>query len=159
MSDPLRTLHQPQKRLIGMNLRMSLRENRTRELWSSFMPARSAIDQTISSDLFSVQVYDNEVDFSPDTIFTKWACMEVGDTTEIPDGMDELIIPSGEYAVFMHRGPAHEFPETLEKVMNWMHDSGREFDARPQYEVLPVDYPGPASPEAEEEVWIPIKSK
>lgn len=157
MKGPVKIIRQEEKRLIGKHLRMSLQNNLTRELWSSFMPVRNQIERPLSQNLYSVQVYDDEIAFSAEKEFTKWACMEVEFGMNIPAGMEELIIPTGEYAVFVHKGPAHTFPKTMNLAMEWMTESGKSFDHRPQYEVLPPDYPGPMSPDAEEEVWIPIK--
>ena len=61
----------PETRLIGKRLRMSLSENKTAELWRSFMPRRKEV-QYLSAGLFSLQVYDNLSyfsDFNPHTTF------------------------------------------------------------------------------------------
>jgi AraC family transcriptional regulator len=122
------------------------------------MSERSRLEGKLSTDRFSVQVYDGDVIFSPEIEFVKWATMEVNDSAEIPEGMSELIVPAGKYAVFLHKGPAMAFPKTLSVIMAWMDKNGFTFDKRPQFEILSEDYPGPMSPDAEEEVWIPIRS-
>ncbi len=50
-----------EKKLIGKRLSMSLANNRTGELWQSFMPKRKEISNNISNDLISMQVYKNRI--------------------------------------------------------------------------------------------------
>ena len=47
----------PDKILVGMNLDMSVAENKTAQLWGSFMPHRKAIAHAVSDDLYSLQIY------------------------------------------------------------------------------------------------------
>ena len=51
------------KKLVGKSLPMSLKNDRTGELWSGFMPERNKIKNTIGSQLFSIQIYDESLDF------------------------------------------------------------------------------------------------
>jgi len=56
------------KKLVGKSLKMSLINNKTTELWKSFMPHKKEIKNTMSSDLYSIQIYDKSLnfkDFSP----------------------------------------------------------------------------------------------
>ena len=48
----------PGKKLAGKRMKMSVEENRTAELWRSFMPERKNIRNSIGTDLYSVQLYD-----------------------------------------------------------------------------------------------------
>jgi len=62
----------PEKKLVGKSIKMSLANNKTNELWSSFMPKKREIKNTIGSDLYSIQIYDkllNFKDFNPQTEF------------------------------------------------------------------------------------------
>ena len=49
-----------EKKLVGKKLQMSLVSNKTAVLWESFMPHLSAIQNKVSNDLFSLQVYEFE---------------------------------------------------------------------------------------------------
>lgn len=49
------------KKLIGQNLPMTFATNKTFELWRQFMPRRKEITTAVSSDLFSMQVYDDSL--------------------------------------------------------------------------------------------------
>jgi AraC family transcriptional regulator len=59
------------KKLIGKSIQTSLANNKTPELWRSFMPRRSEIQNPISSDLFAIQVYEPNYfeTFNPNTVF------------------------------------------------------------------------------------------
>lgn len=73
MTPIIRTL--PKKKLIGQRITTGLLENRTPELWRSFMPRRKEIKNNVSTELFSIQVYDRSFDFkdfNPDAVFEKW---------------------------------------------------------------------------------------
>ncbi len=85
--------------------------------------------------------------------------VEVSEYSSLPDGMEALILPAGEYAVFIHRGPASEGYKTFGYIFNrWLPDSGFEIDSRPHFEVLGDRYIND-SPLSEEEIWIPIRQK
>jgi AraC family transcriptional regulator len=76
-----------EKKLIGKRLIMSFADNRTFELWKSFMPERKKIRNKLSSDLFSLQVYGEDFNFREFNIkeeFEKWAAVEVKDFETIP---------------------------------------------------------------------------
>jgi AraC family transcriptional regulator len=88
----------------------------------------------------------------------KWAAVKVAGESEIPDGMERLIIPEGKYAVFQHKGPMLKFIENIMHIFNeWLPNSEFELDNRPHFELLPANYHGPMDPNAEEEIWVPIK--
>ena len=46
-----------EKKLISKRLKMSLADNKTGELWRSFMPRRKEITNNLTSDLISMAVY------------------------------------------------------------------------------------------------------
>ena len=95
-----------EKKLIGKHIDMSFIENKTFQLWSSFMPKRKEIKNSIDSNLYSLEVFPNGHfdNFDPNNSFQKWAAVEVSDFETIPSEMETLIIPTGLYAVFVHKG-------------------------------------------------------
>ncbi|WP_273568806.1 GyrI-like domain-containing protein [Maribacter halichondriae] len=152
----------PKKFLIGKSIRTSLTNNKTAELWQSFMVDRTAIKNNISTDLYSVQVYDKLEyfqNFNPQTEFTKWAAAEVNSIENIPNGFESFTLEGGLYAVFLHKGPANEFKRTFQFIFGqWLPNSEYVIDVRPHFEILGEKYKNDA-PDSEEEVWIPIKKK
>src|SRR5512133_1526213 len=90
-----------EKKLVGKHLTMSLADNKTGELWRSFMPRRKEIQNSLCSDFISMQVYKQPVVFNDlHQEFEKWAVVEVSDFETIPDGMETFTLPGGLYAVF-----------------------------------------------------------
>jgi AraC family transcriptional regulator len=150
------------KKLVGRQLSMSYGNNRTFELWRSFMPERKNIKNTSGTDLYSVQVYNYSFDFrrfNPKKEFEKWATIEVNDFSDVPEGMRTLIIPEGLYAVFLHKGPASEGPKTFEYIFGtWLPASEYVIDNRPHFEILGDRYKND-DPSSEEEIWIPVRKK
>lgn len=143
-----------------MSISMSLSDNKTYQLWSQFMPRRKEIERIISNDLYSVQVYDSDFlkgQFTPQTVFEKWAAVEVAQDCPIPLGMRALTIPGGRYAVFVHHGPATTFPATAQQIYGtWLPQSGYQLADKPHFEVMGEKYLGANHPDSEEEVWIPL---
>lgn len=141
---------------------MSLKNNKTQELWRSFMTEKASIKNTIGTDLYSIQVYDNLhhfQGFKPAAEFTKWAAIEVDAIENIPNGFLPFTIEYGAYAVFLHRGPASDFPKTMQYIFGqWLPNSAYELDDRPHFERLGDTYEND-SPDSEEEVWIPIRKR
>ncbi len=152
----------PKKHLIGKSIRMSLINNKTAELWQSFMVDRTTIINNIGTDFYSVQVYDKLEyfeKFKEEKEFTKWAAIEVSSTNFIPNGFSLLTIERGLYAVFVHKGPASEFQRTFQFIFGqWLPNSVYAIDDRPHFEILGEKYKNDV-PDSEEEVWIPIKKK
>lgn len=150
----------PNKKLIGIRMRMSLSENKTNELWRSFMPRRKEVKNAVSSDLYSLQVYGSNyfTEFNPSAFFEKWALVEVPDTNEIPKGMESFILHEGLYAVFFYKGSASEGQKVFQHIFTeWMPSSTYKLDNRPHFELLGSKYKN-NDPDSEEEIWIPIRA-
>jgi AraC family transcriptional regulator len=151
-----------EKKLVGKRMKMSLSNNRTGELWRSFMQRRKDIKNNLSTDLFSLQVYDQSFsfeNFDPDKSFEKWAAVEVMDFNIIPVDMESITLAGGLYAVFIHEGPASDGASTFQYIFGtWLPNSEYSLDNRPHFELLGEKYKN-EDPDSEEEVWIPIKRK
>ena len=84
--------------------------------------------------------------------------MEVGDFHLLPDGMDTLIIPDGQYAVFDYKGLSTN-PAIFQYIFSkWLPQSGYLLNDRPHFEVLGHRYKN-NDPNSEEEIWIPVVKK
>lgn len=150
-----------EKMLIGKHITMSFVENKTFQLWSSFMPKRKEIKNTIGSNLFSLEVFPDGYfnDFDPQNTFEKWAAVEVSHFDEIPLGMETLVIPCGLYAVFIHKGPATEAEKSYRFIFTeWLPNSEYNVDDRPHFAIMGEKYKKD-DPSSEEEIWIPVKNK
>ncbi|MEM9686369.1 MAG: GyrI-like domain-containing protein [Bacteroidota bacterium] len=151
------------RKLIGMRIRTSASENNTRYLWQQFKPRVKEIKNTVNANFYAVEVYDKAInlsDFNLDITFEQWAAIEVTDFNKIPEGMEPHTLSGGMYAVFIHKGPAHTFYNTLQYIYGiWLPYSEFESDNREHFEIMGKDYTNPNDPNAEEEVWIPIKKR
>ncbi|AOW10868.1 GyrI-like domain-containing protein [Flavobacterium gilvum] len=147
-----------EKKLIGKRLQMSLTNNKTHELWRSFMPKRSEILNPVSTDLFSVQIYEPSYfeAFNPNATFEKWATLEVSDFNNIPSKMESFTLPGGLYAVFELKG--HDTVIFDYIFRTWIPNSEYVLDKRPHFEILGEKYKL-NDPDSEEEIWIPIKER
>jgi AraC family transcriptional regulator len=81
-------------KLVGKCTKMSFSNNRTLELWRGFMPRKKEIKNNISSDLYSIEVYEPEyfTNFVPEREFDKWAAIEVPDFRIVPIDMDAITL-------------------------------------------------------------------
>jgi len=124
----------PETTLVGKSIRMSLANNRTFELWQSFMTDKSAIENAIGTALYSIQVYDKPLNFEKfnlNTEFTKWAAIEVEDPINIPNGFSSYMLKKGLYAVFIYKGTADEFPKAFQYILGqWLPQSEYELDSK-----------------------------
>jgi AraC family transcriptional regulator len=151
----------PGKNLIGKHRRMSFSDDRTFELWQSFMPRRKEIQNTIGTELYSVEVYAPSFfdPFDPDAEFEKWAAVAVAEVQAVPKEMEVIIVPAGRYAVFVHKGPASTGPKTYEHIFGtWLPGSSYQVDDRPHFAIMGQKYKHD-NIDSEEELWIPVKPK
>lgn len=137
---------------------MSLANNRTFDLWRSFMPGRVKIQNRVSAELISMRVYDRAFRMDPLQEFDKWAAVEVSDFDEVPDEMESFILSGGLYAVFDYKGL-----NTDNRIFNfifteWLPASEYSLDNRPHFEILGDKYKN-NDLESEEEIWIPVQTK
>lgn len=148
-----------EKKLIGKKLTMTFTENKTAELWKSFMPRRNEIQNKISDDLISMQIFPEGFSMGPNSFhipFVKWATLEVNDFSLVPEGMETFILSEGLYAVFDYKGLSTD-TKIFEYIFGvWLPKSEYQLDNRPQFEILGEKYKN-NDPESEEEIWIPIR--
>ena len=151
-----------EKKLIGVQMKMSIADHKTTELWRSFMPRRKEIKNNLNTDLISMQIYGKSFDFQNFNIhipLDKWAAIEVSDFAYLPDRMEAYTLPSGLYAVFLYKGAANDASETFRFIFErWLPQSGYVIDNRPHFEILGEKYKHD-DPSSEEEIWIPVKPK
>lgn len=148
----------PETKLVGISRSMSFSDYKVGELWQSFMPRRGEIVNTVSADLYHVQVNPLHYNFSPEVVFEKWAALEVNAFSNIPEGMLKLIIPAGRYAVFTYRGDGSNASDFFRSIfMQWLPEAQLQWENRPQFEILGEKYKK-SSPDSEELIYIPVKN-
>jgi AraC family transcriptional regulator len=151
-----------ERKLIGKRLTMSLADNQTLKLWQKVMPRRKDIKNSLTTDLFSIQVYPQLFNFSFSDLneaFEKWAAIEVADFETVPIEMETFILIGGLYAVFDYKGLSTDI-KVFEYIFGtWLSNSDEySLDNRPHFEILGNKYKN-NDPNSEEQIWIPIKLK
>lgn len=148
-----------EKKLVGKRLKMSLVNNKTFDLWRSFMPERMKIHNRLSPDFISIRVYEEPLQLENiNQQFEKWAAVEVSDFSKVPDGMETFTLPAGLYAVFDYKGLNTDNSVFIYIFKEWLPNSNYVLDERPHFEVLGEKYKN-NDPDSEEEIWVPIKPK
>lgn len=148
-----------EKKLVGKRMKMSLAENKTFELWRSFMPERMKIQNKLSHELISMRVYNEPLQLqNVNQQFDKWAATEVTDYSNVPDGMETFILPSGLYAIFNYKGLNTDNSIFIYIFTEWLPNSDYVLDDRPHFELLGAKYKN-NDPASEEEIYIPVRTK
>ena len=148
------------KKLVGLSCSMSLVNNLTGQLWGRFGPHIKAIQDRVSEDKISMQVYPPMYyeQFSPATEFEKWATVEVSSYDSVPEALQTFELPGGLYAVFDYKGSSAD-PSIFQYIFSeWLPKSNYVVDDRPHFEVLGLKYKN-NNPNSEEEIWIPVREK
>lgn len=151
-----------QMRLIGISNSMSHTNNLTTELWRTFMPRRKELCAKTHNELISLQIYNSISDilnYNPSNIFIKWACAEVSEEHPVPEGMQDMLLDEGYYAVFTYKGRPSDAGTFFQYIFSqWLPASIYRLDNRPHFEVLTERYKNEDT-ESEEDIWIPIIKK
>jgi AraC family transcriptional regulator len=125
------------------------------------MPLHRKIHRIHGNEFYSLEVYDSLRyfdSFNLETTFDKWAAVQVDEINNLPAGMQTLIVPEGEYAVFRYVGKpseAHSFYHYL--FSTWLPQSSYRLDHRPHMAIMGPDYKGD-HPESEEDICIPVSA-
>jgi AraC family transcriptional regulator len=149
------------KKCVGRSLPMSFVENKTGQLWGSFMPKVKEIASKVGGEHISLQIYSDDFMNDPSLPFTKWALVEVSDFDSVPEDLVNYTITGGLYAVFPYKGNAIQAPAFFERIFKEsIPASDYELDnSRPHFEILPEGKYDPMDPDSEETIYIPIKLK
>jgi AraC family transcriptional regulator len=148
-----------EKKLVGTRVTMSLADNKTRNLWQTFMPRRNEVRHVIAGGMISMQVYNGPLRLGDlHQQFEKWAALEVLNFDDVPQNMDIYILSGGLYAVFHYKGLSTDNSIFIYIFGTWLPNSKYVLDERPHFEILGDKYKN-GDPDSEEEIWIPIKLK
>jgi AraC family transcriptional regulator len=151
-----------EKIIIGKKIMTTLAANNMATVFGSFMPSVKNILHRPNSEIISMQVYSPLLDwntFTENTLFEKWAACEVYNVESTYTDLEYFTIPSGLYAVFLHKGDSKNAAQTFQYIFSeWLHSSEYNLDNRPHFEILGDKYIR-ENENSEEEVWIPVIKK
>jgi AraC family transcriptional regulator len=150
----------PNKLIVGRKIATSSAQYIPFELWSKFMPKRKEILNTISADLLSIQVFQentfSSTTFNENTLFEMWAAVEVSKFEQTPTDMESTILVGGAFVTFILKGEKPTLTENYNYLINdWLPKEGYRIDNRAHFQVMGDKYKR-NDPNSEEEVWIPI---
>lgn len=141
-------------KVIGLSSKIKMNElHKIVALWKQFMPRKHEIENLASEELIALQIYSdfNNLEEPLDI----WACAEVVSLEKMPQNMKSFTIPSGKYAVFVHKGMDASL--TYQNIMTkWLPTSGYEIDDRPHFQVMGEKYKN-GSLDSEEDFYVPVR--
>lgn len=132
------------------------------KLWEEFCSRMHEIeniaDKKVYYEIRKPDMNFSMDDFSETSEFTEIAGLEVTSVVEIPEGMINVNIPAGKYAVFTHKGSPINLRQTYEYIWGtWLPNSKFEADLRFDFELYGERFKGMEDPESEVDIHIPIK--
>ncbi|NNE31203.1 MAG: GyrI-like domain-containing protein [Winogradskyella sp.] len=146
----------PEFKIVGMSSKMKHGEmHKIIDLWKRFRPSQHEITNNVSYHVLALQVFPKNYKTNINKDFEIWAGVQVEDYNEVPEIMNNITIPSGLYAVFLHKGM--DASNTYQKIMSeWLPNSDYSLDDRPHFQMMGKNYKN-GSPDSEEDFYIPIK--
>jgi predicted transcriptional regulator YdeE len=71
------------------------------------------------------------------------ACIQVSDPKKVPEGLDIIALPAGDYAEFVHEGPVSDLFRTCDHIYrSWFPGSGLLMGDGPMVEIYPENFRG-----------------
>ena len=149
-----------EKFFVGMSKEMSMTDNQTFLLFSTFMPRRKEISNSKSQDVYDLITYPKGyfLTFDPTAYFKKHVLIEVSDLENIPEGMESFILPKGKYAVFTFKGYVPNQANFEYIFSTWLPNSDFQLDDRPHFDILSEKIQQKSN-DAYQEIWIPVSAK
>ncbi len=147
--------------LIGKFFTTSLATQNPMEWWKSLRIAAKKQGYLQIEGSYSLQKYPDHYfeAFSPMNPFEYAPAIPLETGLSAPEGWDTLTIEGGLFAVFVHRGTAETFPQTMGAFFGqWLPQSHYELDDRIHFCFMPPGYQL-NDPQGEEEIWIPIRPR
>ena len=143
-------------KVIGLSTKTKLNESQDiLGLWKQFMPRKHELKHIVSEEFIAIQIFNLQESGEPETEFDIWACVEVANFNAVPQSMKSFSIPSGTYAIFLHKGM--DAGLTYQKIMTqWLPNSGYKIDNRPHFQIMGANYKN-GSPDSEEDFYVPIQ--
>ena len=127
------------------------------QLWGKYMPRRHEIKNTLSKFDMGVCFEMPAAEKTHPEECTYMACTEVSTFDSIPEGMESFVIPSGNYAVFTHKGELAKFEMTMGYIYgSWLPKSGKKLRSAPDIEMYDERFKL-NQPDSEIDIYIPIE--
>lgn len=122
------------------------------QLWERFMPQTETVTKRVGMEAFGIsQCKGDRFDYV--------AGVKVESDAPIPEGMMDIDLADGHYAVFTHRGPISKIADTMKYIWStWMPASDYEYTGGPEFELYDYRFRFMAH-DSEFDIYIPVRSK
>ncbi len=153
MIEPERIDNVPERWLIGLNGSFT-RDTRGEipALWERWQWT------TVTGVTRPNLVFGVSHSFSPPNRFDYMCALEVDADAPVPEGMTELIVPAGDFAVFVHDGHVSGIGGVFDTVLcGDVKIEGRRLAPGPQLEVYGDGF-DPKTATGRVEIWFPVTS-
>jgi len=153
-------VHRNTTRVFGISCHSTMNNNVIPALWEEFFKICKKIPNPLYEETALGVCYSISDDpTTPDTPFGYLAGVEVSAAETLPEGMEEITVPEGDYAVFEHIGALDNLHNTYNAIYGeWLPASGYEQSGDLDFELY-----GPhfryGTAESVLEIWIPVKKK
>jgi len=127
------------------------------KLWQNFMPRRNqVVDASTKANLgVSFPIPAKEKPHPEEQYYI--AGTEVKNFDHVPAGMDTLVIPAGDYAVFTHKGEINKIEQTMNYIYGiWLPSSGKKLRVAPDMEYYDERFKM-NDPDSELDIYVPIE--
>lgn len=153
----------PDFKAAGLRGQTTLRENVIPQLWGCFM---SVIDQLPNQTKGGWGVgiceacgEDNTLlTMNDDVLFSELVGVQVDSFENLPEPFLPKVVKGGRYAVFTHKGSLKTLRNTFDYIWGtWAFNTKEVLDDREDFEVYDDRFLGLDHPDAEMDIYIPIK--
>lgn len=123
-------------------------------LWGKFVPRMNEPQNRISPN----ETYGVCYDMDQEGNIYYIAGVAVSDFENLPEGFDTVEIPDNKYAVFTHKGPIMNFPQTVSYVYGkWVKDpaNNKKFEA-PDFELYDERFKDGDSEDSECDLYVAV---
>lgn len=160
----MKVTYLPEKKIIGLKGRFIANAEDFRDsqiipqLWKEYQERRAELASRIGAEDIGVNIpmTQDRAKFHPDERLYM-AGAEVSSVHELPKGMTALTIPSGQYAVFTHKGRQEKVYDTLHSIFeDWLPRAGKVARDAPLLEIRGPEYRAD-SDDSELEIYVPIE--
>ena len=126
-------------------------------LWDKYLIRKNEIKKINNNVDFGICLpVENKFKTHPDECLYL-ACAEVQNFDNVPDGMITRLIPSGEYAVFTHKGKLDKLDHSMNYIYGlWLPKSGKKLREAPDLELYDSRF-NLDSDASELDIYIPIE--
>jgi predicted transcriptional regulator YdeE len=122
---------------LSADLEMPRDKARIPALWAKLQSRMSEINH-ISGPAMGIVARSSEARF-----IRYSACFQVSNTQDLPEGLEVVTVPEGNYVEFIHRGPVSTLFQTCDGIYRfWLPRSGYSAGNGPMLEIYPENFKG-----------------